>query len=198
MLSKISALALISSVQAAPTALPLFCGGTPTTCFDFPQYKTNIPVGTVTNDAAGALSLTPTPYACVRSNRAYTWPVTKDGSFNSVAPATSGTGSTIRSFYSTNLGAYAVSPATVTAAADNSGCCGSAQADCLVAAATGGTPTAPYTGVTVTRILKATTGTDSGFGYSTLHSDFLLGATYQKSVDTLGAAQSAANGWCDP
>ena len=105
MLSKISALALIASVQAAATVTPAGCtAGTQTKCTDYPVYKTSIPAGTVAATAAGALTLSPTPYACVRSNRAYTWPVTKDGSFNSIAPATSGTGSTIRSFYSTNLG----------------------------------------------------------------------------------------------
>ena len=149
MLSKISALALISSVQAAPTALPLFCGGTPTSCFDFPQYKTNIPVGTVTNDAAGALSLTPTPYACVRNNMAYTWPVTKDATtFVAVAPGAA-PADTIRQFYSTNLGTFATT--TATAATDNSGCCATAVDSCLVAG-TGSPPTAPYTGVIVTRV----------------------------------------------
>ena len=102
MLSKISALALISSVQAAPTATPAGCIGTPLKCIDFPMYKTVNPAIPAT--AAGAVTLGKAPYACVRSNRAYTWPVTKDGSFNSIAPAASGTASTIRSFYSTNLG----------------------------------------------------------------------------------------------
>jgi hypothetical protein len=158
MLSKISALALIASVQAAATAVPAGCtAGTQTTCTDFPTYRTVIPTSTVTADAAGALTLSPTPYACVRNNFAYTWPVTKDGSFNAAAPGAA-PADTIRQFYSTNLGTMAT--ATNTLAADNSGCCASAEANCLVAANTAGTVTAPYTGVIVTRITKDTGATD--------------------------------------
>ena len=155
MLSKISALALIASVQAAPTATPAGCLGTPLKCIDFPMYRT---VNTaIAATAAGALTLSPTPYACVRNNFAYTWPVTKDATtFVAVAPGAA-PADTIRQFYSTNLGTFATT--TATANTDNSGCCASAEANCLVGAATGGTPTAPYTGVIVTRITKnATSG----------------------------------------
>jgi len=104
------------------------------------------------------LTLSPTPYACVRNNMAYTWPVTKDATtFVAVAPGAA-PADTIRQFYSTNLGTMAT--ATNTLAADNSGCCASAEANCLVAANTAGTVTAPYTGVIVTRITKDTGATD--------------------------------------
>ena len=157
MLSKISALALIASVQAAVTAVPAGCtAGAQTKCTDFPTYKTVIPTSTVTADAAGALTLSPTPYACVRNNMAYTWPVTRGAAGIAAAPGAA-PADTIRQFYSTNLGTFATT--TATAATDNSGCCASAEASCLVGADTSGSPTAPYTGVIVTRITKnATSG----------------------------------------
>ena len=148
MISKISALAFIASVQTAATSVPTCNPLAPITCTDFPKYKTAIPEGTVAVTAAGALTLSPTPYACVRNNMAYTWPVTKDGSFNAQAPGAA-PADTIRQFYSTNLGTFAT--ATATAAADNSGCCATAVDSCLVAG-TGSPPTAPYTGVIVTRV----------------------------------------------
>ena len=81
MLSKISALALIASVQAAPpTATPAGCTGTPLKCIDFPMYKTAIPTtgtGAVTADTAGAVTLGNAGYACVRNNFAYVWPMTR-------------------------------------------------------------------------------------------------------------------------
>ena len=158
MLSKISALALIASVQAAATVTPAGCtAGTQTKCTDYPVYKTSIPAGTVAATAAGALTLSPTPYACVRNNMAYTWPVTRGAAGIAAAPGAA-PADTIRQFYSTNLGTMAT--ATNTLAADNSGCCASAEANCLVAANTAGTVTAPYTGVIVTRITKDTGATD--------------------------------------
>jgi hypothetical protein len=154
-----------------------------------------IPVATVAATAAGALTLSTDPYSCVRNNFAYTWPSARGAGGIGAAPGAA-PADTIRAFYTTNLGTFATATATV--ATDNSGCCASAEASCLVGADTSGTPTAPYTGITVTRITKATSGTDSSFNYSSLQNDFLLAATYQKSVATIGVTQSAAAGWCDP
>jgi hypothetical protein len=101
-------------------------------------------------------------------------------------------------FYGTSvaaLGTVAASTETVTTAAQNSGCCASAEAGCLVSGANGN---AQYTGIVTTRITKATTGSDSAYSYTAIQNDFLLAATYQKSVASFGAAKSAADGWCDP
>ena len=155
-----------------------------------------IPVATVAATAAGALTLSTDPYSCVRNNFAYTWPSARGAGGIGAAPGAA-PADTIRAFYTTNLGTFAT--ATATAATDNSGCCASAETACLVGAdSSAATATAPYTGITVTRITKATSGTDSGFTYSSLQNDFLLAATYQKSVATIGATQSATAGWCDP
>ena len=65
-------------------------------CTGYPIYKT--PTGAAA-DEAGATPLGAVPYACVRNNFAYTWPVTKDPS--AYTPITSGT-SVVRSFYQTS------------------------------------------------------------------------------------------------
>jgi hypothetical protein len=192
MLSKISAIALLgSSVQAAPTSLPTACvsnaGGYK--CSNFPKFATD---NAATADAAGSVTLGATPYACVRNNFAYTWPVTKDGTYAAIQTVAN---SPIRAFYNTaanGLGTFATSTTTVNT--NNSGCCSSAEANCPVAEASG----TMYTGITVSRITKATSGTDAAVStYTLINFDFLLGATMQLDVATLGAAKSAT-GYCDP
>ena len=193
MLSKISALALIASVQAAPTATPTCNPVAPITCTDYPTYRTAIPVGTVAATTAGAVTLGGAGYACVRNNFAYVWPMTRGAGGIAADPAYGN----VRAFYTTavnQIGTVATTAAT--AATDNSGCCASAETACLASNADAGTA---YTGVVVSRITKATTGTDSAYAYTAFHPDFLLAATYQLSTGTtFGATQSDTAGWCDP
>lgn len=102
----------------------------------------------------------------------------------------------VRAFYTTAVNQIGtVATATATTATDNAGCCVSAETACLASNADG---QAAYTGVVVSRITKATSGTDSAYTYTAFHPDFLLAATYQLSTATLGTAQTAAAGWCDP
>jgi len=192
MLSKISALALIASVQAAVTPVPTCNPAAPITCTDYPTYRTTIPTtGAVTANTAGAVTLGNAGYACVRNNFAYVWPMTRGT--NGIA-ADPGSG-TVRSFYTTALNQIGTATTTTaTTVTDNAGCCASAETACLASNADAGTA---YTGVVVSRITPGASG-DNAYAYTAFHNDFLLAATYQLSTATSGATQSATAGWCDP
>jgi hypothetical protein len=102
----------------------------------------------------------------------------------------------VRSFYTTAANQIGTATlTTATTAADNAGCCASAETACLASNADAGTA---YTGVVVSRITPGATG-DNAYAYTAFNNDFLLAATYQLSTGTtFGATQSATAGWCDP
>jgi len=101
----------------------------------------------------------------------------------------------VRAFYTTAVNQIGTATlATATTAADNAGCCASAETACLASNADAGTA---YTGVVVSRITPGASG-DNAYAYTAFHNDFLLAATYQLSTATSGATQSATAGWCDP
>ena len=118
MFSKISALAFISAVSAAPTPIPDSCTGTAPAkvCTDFPKYKT----ANAALPAAGVVSF-PVGYFCIRNNYAYTWPVNRGGSpvIAAATPADGTAGSAIKAFYGTSadaLGTMAAPTDTTTTA----------------------------------------------------------------------------------
>jgi hypothetical protein len=193
MLSKISALALIASVQTAVTPVPTCNPVAPITCTDYPTYRTVIPTTTTAATTAGAVTLGGAGYACVRNNFAYVWPMTRGAGGIAADPVSA----VVRAFYTAAVNQIGTATlTTATTAADNAGCCASAETACLASNADAGTA---YTGVVVSRITKATTGTDSAYAYTAFHPDFLLAATYQLSTGTtFGATQSDTAGWCDP
>ena len=102
MFSKISALAFMSSVSAAATALPTGCSGNfpNAICTNFPKYAIN-------NAATAGAALGATGgFACLRQNFAYIWPANKDGSgAAAVTPSSPATGSNIQAFYGSSIAA---------------------------------------------------------------------------------------------
>jgi len=112
MFSKITALALLSSVQAVtPICTYALSGGY--SCTNFPKYDT------VSTGSPSAITFGNAPYACVRNNFTYVWPVNKGAGNVAVVTPSTGTGSQIKMFYGTSidaLGTVALSTDTATTA----------------------------------------------------------------------------------